>query len=90
MKRILRNRPLTAEEAAKYQAARRQVDAELPNLIARHHERQDQLHELLRPLKAAREAKGLSLAALRDLIGMDCSALSKLEYGQRPNPTLKR
>ncbi len=92
MKRITRNRRLTPEEAAKYKVVREQVAEELPDLIARHHARLatlDQLHELLLQLKAAREAKGLSLADLTDLTGMDRSALSKLETGQRANPTVE-
>lgn len=92
MKRITRNRKLTAEEAAKYNAIRGQVAEELPDLIARHHVRTaslDQLHELLMQLKAAREAKGLSLSDLTELTGMDRSALSKLETGQRANPTVE-
>ena len=92
MKRITRDRRLTPEEAAKYKAIRDQVAEELPDLIARHHERRatlDTLQELLRQLKAAREAKGLSLADLTGLTGMDSSALSKLETGQRANPTVE-
>ena len=92
MKRITRTRPLTPDEAAKYKAAREQVAGELPDLIARHHERMatlDQLQLLVEQLKAAREAKGLSLADLTDLTGMDRSALSKLETGQRGNPTVE-
>jgi predicted transcriptional regulator len=92
MKRISRNRQLTSEEAARYRTIREQVAGELPELIARHHERMatlDQLHELLMQLKAAREAKGLSLADLTELTGMDRSALSKLETGQRANPTVE-
>src|SRR5947208_13314845 len=92
MKRITRNRPLTPEEVAKYKAIREQVAEELPDLIARHHERMatlDQLQELFGQLKAAREAKGLSLADLTELTGMDRSALSKLETGQRANPTVE-
>ena len=92
MRRITRTRRITPEEAAKYQAIRKQVAEELPDLIARHHERMatlDQLHELLLQLKAAREAKGLSLADLTELTGMDRSALSKLETGQRANPTVQ-
>jgi ribosome-binding protein aMBF1 (putative translation factor) len=91
MKRITRNRPLTAQEAAKYKAIRGQVTEELPDLIARHQERMaslDQLKKLFEQLKAAREAKGLSLADLTDLTGMDRSALSKLETGLRANPTV--
>ena len=92
MKRIIRDRRLTPEEAAKYKAIRAQVAEELPELIQRHHERMatlDQLQELLVQLKAAREAKGLSLADLTELTGMDRSALSKLETGQRANPTVE-
>ena len=92
MKRVIRDRRLTPEEAAKYKAIREQVTDELPDLIARHHEREairDHLHELLQQLKAAREEKGLSLADVTERTGMDRSALSKLETGQRPNPTLE-
>ena len=48
-----------------------------------------QANEGPRQLKAAREAKGLSLADLTELTGMDRSALSKLETGQRANPTVE-
>ena len=92
MKRITRNRRLTPEEAAKYNAIREQVAEELPDLVARHHERMaslDRLQELLMQLRAAREAKGLSLSDLTELTGMDRSALSKLETGQRANPTVE-
>ncbi len=92
MKRITRDRRLTPEEAAKYRAIREQVQAELPDLVERHHERaaaRDALQALLDQLKAAREEKGLSLADLTERTGMDRSALSKLETGQRPNPTVE-
>ena len=92
MKRITRDRHLTPEEAAKYKAIREQIAAELPDLITRHHQRMatiDQLQVLLVQLKAAREAKGLSLADLTEITGMDRSALSKLETGQRANPTVE-
>lgn len=92
MKRITRNRKLPPEDAAKYKAIRDRVAEELPDLILRHHQRVaslDQLQELLKQLKAAREERGLSLADLTDLTGMDRSALSKLETGQRANPTVE-
>jgi len=92
MKRIIRDRRLTPDEAAKYKAIREQIAVELPELVARHHERMaslDPLQELLTQLKTAREAKGLSLADLTELTGMDRSALSKLETGQRANPTVE-
>lgn len=93
MNRITRNRRLTPQEAAKYRKIRQQVDEELPELPARHDSRMaslDELQEVLRQLKAAREAQGLSLADLTKSAGMDRSALSKLETGQRPNPTVER
>lgn len=92
MKRITRNRRLTPEKSAKYKTVREQVAEELPELVAHHHERMatlDQVHELLLQLKGAREAKGLSLADVTELTGMDRSALSKLETGQRANPTVE-
>jgi DNA-binding Xre family transcriptional regulator len=92
MNRKARRRRLTPEEAAKYKAIRQQVAEELPELVARHHERMatlDPLNELLAQLKAARVAKGLSLTDLTELTGMDRSALSKLETGQRANPTVE-
>ncbi len=92
MKRITRDRHLTSEEAAKYKTVREQVETELPELIERHHERMatlDEVQTLVVQLKAAREAKGLSLADMQDLTGMDRSALSKLETGQRVNPTME-
>lgn len=92
LRRITRDRRLTQEEATKYKAIREQVAEELPDLIARHQERMailDQLQTLLKQLKAAREAKGLSLADLTELTGMESSALSKLETEQRPNPTFE-
>jgi len=92
MKRIIRERRLTSEEATRYETIRRQVAEELPSLIERHEQRVDSaapLDQLVAQLKAAREAKGLSLADLTALTGMDRSALSKLETGQRANPTLE-
>lgn len=90
MRRVTRDRRLTPEEATKYTAVREQIAAELPELVARHHERQgadDLLLPGLQELKTAREEQGMSLADVADKTGMDRSALSKLESGQRPNPT---
>jgi DNA-binding XRE family transcriptional regulator len=92
MRRIMRSQPLTPEEAAKYKAIREQIKEELPDLVTRHQDRLavlDRLQAVLGQLKEARQAKGLSLADLTELTGMDRSALSKLETGQRPNPTLE-
>jgi DNA-binding XRE family transcriptional regulator len=44
--------------------------------------------EFLRQLKASREAAGLTLADVSARCGIDQPALSRLENGQTPNPTL--
>lgn len=91
MKRIIRKTQLGPEESSKHASVRKRVAEELPDLVARHHERVavgDQLQRLCEQLKAAREEKGLSLADVSELTGMDRSAISKLESGQRSNPTM--
>ncbi len=91
MNRVILEQCLTPAEAEKYKKIREQVAEELPELLVRHQQRLstlDQIEALLKQLKAAREAKGLSLADLTELTGMDRSALSKLETGQRTNPTV--
>lgn len=91
MKRLTRTRQLTADEATRLADLRQRVAAERPQLLARHADRERalrQLPELLGQLKASREARGLSLADLTRLTGMDRSALSRLETGERANPTL--
>ncbi len=92
MKRVIRKRRLTPNEAAKYKAIRAHVAREVPALMARHRQRVaalDQVGELLQQLKIAQSAKGLSLSDITGLTGMDRSALSKLETGQRANPTVE-
>ena len=44
--------------------------------------------ELLRDLKASRESAGLTLADVSARCGIDQPALSRLENGRTPNPTL--
>jgi hypothetical protein len=59
MRRIVRTRKLTSEEAAAYRKIRRQVAAELPELASRHRRRTvsaEQLSKLLGQLKPARSA----------------------------------
>ena len=46
-------------------------------------------HAILHRLKAVRQELGMSLAALSEKTGIDQGALSKLENGQRVNPTLR-
>ncbi len=92
IRRVTRNRQLSVEEAEKYRKIRQQVADELPELVARHHERmatREQLDQVFAQLRCARQDKGLSLADLTRLSGMDRSAICKLETGQRPNPTVE-
>ena len=92
MRRINRNQRIAPDKSEKYREIRRRVAKELPMLFARHHDRistLDQFGVLLKQLKAAREELGLSLSDLTEMTGMDRSALSKLETGQRPNPTIE-
>ena len=49
----------------------------------------DRVRKVLTQLKAAREAQGLTLADVTERTGMDRLALSKLETGQHPNPTVE-
>ena len=49
----------------------------------------EQLDQVFGQLRTAREDQAISLADLTRLTGMDRSALSKLETGQRPNPTVE-
>ena len=43
---------------------------------------------LIHELKNAREAAGLTLAAVSKLTGIDQATLSRLENGRQPNPTV--
>ncbi len=43
---------------------------------------------VIHELKKAREAAGLTLAAVSKLTGMDQATLSRLENGRQPNPTV--
>lgn len=91
MKRVTRKRRLRPDEAATYRTIRKKIADELPALVRRHQERiaaGDQVRQLCDELKSARREKGLSLADLTELTGMDRAALSKLETGQRTNPTI--
>jgi DNA-binding Xre family transcriptional regulator len=91
IKEIVRDRRLTDEEAAKYRRIRELVANELPELRARAKARLRELREatqVFAELKSVREAQGLSLGDLQRLTGIDRSALSKLERGERVNFTI--
>ena len=92
MRRIIRDQRLEPGSAAKYREIRKRVAKELPQLVARHQDRiatLDQFGALLKQLKDARKDMGISLADLTEITGMDRSAISKLETGKRPNPTIE-
>jgi predicted XRE-type DNA-binding protein len=91
IKEIVRDRRLTEEEAAKYRQIRELVAEELPELRARAKARLQEIREareVFTELKKAREARGLSLGDVQRLTGIDRSALSKLERGERVNFTV--
>ena len=90
-KKVARRRPrdrcLTAEEAAKYDAIRRQVEEEFAGRILRR-EPSPAVQRATAALKSAREAQGLSLADIRDRTGIERSALSRVENAV-PNITIR-
>ncbi len=89
--RRTRDRYLTPEEAAKYRKIREQIEEEKPEINARikgQLEGASTLQRVFGQLKGVREAKGLSLRDIQDLTGIDASALSKLERGERENFTV--
>ncbi len=91
MRETTRDHYLTEEEAAKYRKIREQVAEELPELRMRAKAQLKELREarqVFAELRAIREAQGLSLADVQRLTGIDRSALSKLERGDRVNFTV--
>ncbi len=97
MKRVIRNRHLTPEEAAKYDAIREQIEQEKPEINARIRKRMaakraaeadpsgDQT--LGQRIRAARESLGESQVNLAASAGISQGYLSQLEADER-EPTL--
>lgn len=91
MKHTVRRRKLSREETTKYKKIREQIEKEKPDITSRHRARMFSMFSVdqtFRELRKLRVEKGLSLADLQDLTGMDRSAISKLETGERENPTV--
>ncbi|MEZ6114106.1 MAG: helix-turn-helix transcriptional regulator [Pirellulaceae bacterium] len=92
-KHVTRDRKLSPEEAANYRQLRAEIESEKPEILdaaqqTRAKVRRQQLASVMKELKAAREAKGLSLADINQRTGMDRSALSRLESITNENPTI--
>ena len=97
MKRITRNRHLTAEKAAKYNEIREEIDAEKSEINSRigkriSEKRRKQAAEsgsqtLGQRIRAAREALGESQVNLAAAAGISQGYLSQLETDER-EPTL--
>jgi predicted transposase YdaD len=93
-KQVTRDRKLTLQEAEKYRRIREEIELEKPAIMAkaqraRRDVRRRQLAAVMQQLKAAREAKGLSLADVHQRTGIDRAALSKLENVTNENPTIE-
>ena len=86
-RRRLRDRYLTADEAARYDAIRQQVEEEFADRIPRR-ETSPAVQTVIAALKSARKAQGLSLAEIRERTGNERSALSRLENAV-PNFTVR-
>ncbi len=83
-----RDRHLTRQEADRYRRVREQIAKEMPHVLERRRAAVV-VGEILQELRAARETSGLSLADIHEQTGMDRSAVSRLENGQRENPTVE-
>jgi len=88
-------RTLSADERAKLQQLREQVEAEKGEIIAearRHKAAHDKavgrLRDVMQLLRAERARQGLSLADVQARTGIARSALSRLETEPDANPTL--
>ena len=91
LKRVSRGRTLTPKEPAKYKKIRKQIDKEKPQINDRIKAKlatAETMRAIGRQLKTIREAQGKSLADIRNLTGMDRSAISTLERGERENPSV--
>lgn len=91
--RILRE--LTPQEKKRLEKARREVEADKPEILyqagqwkAAHDAAVGQLREAFRLLRAERERQGLSLADLSERTAMSRAALCRLENDLQANPTI--
>jgi DNA-binding Xre family transcriptional regulator len=88
--RVQRQTRLSQSEAAAIKEVRNQIGDELPAIKARSRvllAEARAVGEVCSALRAAREAQGFTLGDVERITGIDRSALSKLERGERPNVT---
>jgi hypothetical protein len=96
IQRIVRERRLTPEEIEKYRRIREQVEAELPEMIARdrlapgHASREDvaEIEQLVAFLHAERERQGIDLAEIAYRTRYKLEDLELLEGNRYPNPPI--
>jgi hypothetical protein len=93
IRRHVRDRRLTPEEAAHYKALRAQIEEELPDLMAvgralRDRHRGVPVQEAARKLKEERERQGLTLEQVVQSSGLDATLLTKLENDVNHDPTV--
>ena len=90
--RVQRQTRLSPTEAAEIKDVREQIAGELPAIKARARTLLAETRavgEVCSALRAAREAQGFTLGDVERITGIDRSALSKLERGERPNVTFE-
>ena len=84
-------REFTPEEKTRVERARRETEQELPELKAKGRAvkvTHQAARQVLAELRSAREAQGLSLAAVQERSGITREAISKLENSESVNPTV--
>jgi len=90
--RVQRQTRLAPTEATAIKEVRNQIADELPAIKARARALLAEARavgEVCSELRAAREAQGFTLGDVERITGIDRSALSKLERGERPNVTFE-
>ena len=92
IQRISHKKRLDSAEASRVRGLRGRIAGELDEMRARARillAEARAVRAVCASLKVAREEKGLSLGDIERMTGIDRSALSKLERGERPNVTFE-
>lgn len=90
IERVKRTQRLSPAEASRVRGLREQIAGELDDMRARARillAEARAVRAVCAALRVAREEKGLTLGDIERMTGIDRSALSKLERGERPNVT---